>query len=97
MNLGLRRRLLLLSLVFITLVDLGVGLYLEAQLRRSLEQRFTDEMRRDVRSMEAVLEGQAVAIREPGAARARLDPVADRFGEALEARVSIIGPAGNLL
>ncbi len=97
MSLGFRRRILLLSLLFITLVDMSVGLYLEAQLRGSLEQRFTDELRRDVRSMEAVLDGVAPGVPRPAEARARLDPITDRFGAALETRVSVIGPVGNLL
>lgn len=105
MSLGFRRRLLLASLVFITVVDFGVGLYLEGQLRHSLEERFTHELVQHTRAMGEVVEGRAVgqaprlAIdpRQEQEARAVLDPVADRFGEAMDVRVSVIGPAGALV
>ena len=97
MSLGFRRRLLLSSLVFVTVVDLGVGLYLEAQLRGSLHSRFQDELARHTRAMGEVLDGAAPDASEPEAVRAALDPVADRFGVAMEARVSVVGPDGRLL
>lgn len=97
MSLGVRRRLLLASLVFITVVDLGVGLYLEGQLHDSLEERITHELVQHTRTMGVVVEDQAVGRSEVNEARAALDPVADRFGEAMDARVSVIGPDGMLV
>lgn len=97
MSLGFRRRLLLSSLVFVTVVDLGVGLYLEAQLRESLHSRFRGELRRHTATMGQVLQGAAPNAGDSRAVRAELDPVADRFGATLEARVSVVGPDGLLL
>lgn len=97
MSLGFRRRLLLLSLVFITVVDLGVGLYLEAQLHESLLSRYEGELVRHTRAMAEALEGEVEGLNDPVLVRPRLDPVADRFGAATEARISVIGPAGELL
>ncbi|MCX4242618.1 sensor histidine kinase [Paraliomyxa miuraensis] len=97
MSLGFRRRLLLSSLVFVTVVDLGVGLYLEDRLRDSLDSRIRGELGRQARAMGEVLEGVGVDPAQPERARATIDPIADRFGAALEARVSVIGPEGALL
>ncbi|MCA9707938.1 MAG: PAS-domain containing protein [Myxococcales bacterium] len=94
MSLGFRRRLLLTSLVFITVVDFGVGLYLDGQLQGSLEDRIRQELLQDAHVMQAVLAEPAVA---PGDPRDRLDAVADRYGEAMGARVSVIGQQGELL
>jgi two-component system phosphate regulon sensor histidine kinase PhoR len=100
-SLGFRRRLVLASLVLVTVVDLAVGVYLEARLRGSLHSRIRQELGRHARAVIEVLD----ATRTPApsgdagveAVRAALDPIADRFGAALEARVSVIGPDGRLL
>ncbi|MEX1362588.1 MAG: ATP-binding protein [Nannocystaceae bacterium] len=97
MNLGFRRRLLLLSLVFITVVDLGVGVYLERQLHDSLQGRFQDELVRHTRAMREALRGQAQGLEDAAAVGAQLDPLADRFGDAMGVRVSVVGPDGELL
>ncbi|MCA9648492.1 MAG: PAS domain-containing protein [Myxococcales bacterium] len=97
MSLGFRRRLLLLSLVFITVVDLGVGLYLESRLHESLMGRYEDELVRHNRAMVEALEGQAAGLRDAALVRSELDPLADRFGAAMEVRVSVVGPGGDLL
>lgn len=104
MRRAFRRRFLLVPLVFIAVVDFGVGLYLEGQLRRSLEERFTHELVQHTRAMEEVVE----VVEEHAArlaprpinvdeARVALDPVADRFGAAMDVRVSVIGPGGALV
>ncbi len=96
MSLDIRRRLLLSSLVFITVVDLVVGVYLESQLRESLHSRIRQELGRETHAMAVVLEGLATRA-DPVVVRAELDPIADRFGAALDARVSVVGPDGRLL
>lgn len=97
MNLGFRRRLLLLSLVFITVVDLGVGLYLERQLHDSLQGRYQDELVRHTRAMREALRGQAQGLDDAAVVAAQLDPLADRFGDAMGVRVSVVGPDGGLI
>jgi two-component system, OmpR family, phosphate regulon sensor histidine kinase PhoR len=110
LRLGFRRRLLLASLVLVTVVDLVVGVYLESRLRDSLHSRIQQELGRHGR---AVVEALKVARAGSGAAaasddapidevelarvRAELDPIADRFGAAMDARISVIGPDGRLL
>jgi two-component system phosphate regulon sensor histidine kinase PhoR len=138
LSLGFRRRLLLASLVLVTVVDLVVGVYLEIRLRDSLHARIQQELGRHTRAViEALGAGRAVAgvrgdgagseraadaVRDDGAGavgargagagaapaderlgdgalesmRAELDPIADRFGAAMDARVSVIGPDGRL-
>ncbi len=93
----MRRTLLLAALVLIAVVDLGVGVYLEMQLRSSLEGRFHRELEQHTRAIDEVVHGQ---VTEPGSlteARVELDEIADRFGEAIDARISVIGPEGVLL
>lgn len=100
MSLGFRRRLLLSSLVLVTVVDLAVGVYLEARLRDSLHSRVREELGRHTRTVIEVVEGseaERASEDELDAVRGELDAVADRFGEAMEARVSVIGPDGRLL
>lgn len=96
MSLGFRRRLLLSSLAFVTVVDLGVGVYLESRLRASLDSRIREELGRDTRAMAGFLDG-VVPDGAQDVVRSQLDPVADRFGAAFDARVSIIGSDGWLL
>jgi two-component system, OmpR family, phosphate regulon sensor histidine kinase PhoR len=105
-SLGFRRQLLLSSLVLVTVVDLAVGVYLEAQLRESLHTRIRQELSRDTRVIEEMLAGlgragegreAAGAGVDPTQVRAVLDPIIDRFGAAMDARVSVIGPDGWLL
>ena len=57
MSLGFRRRLLLASLVLVTVVDLVVGVYLEIRLRDSLHSRIREELGRHTRAVIEVLEG----------------------------------------
>ncbi|MEM7153584.1 MAG: ATP-binding protein [Myxococcota bacterium] len=97
MNFGFRRRLLLSSLAVIMVVGLGVGLFLEVQLRSELHERFVAELTRHARAMGETIDGMAEDQTEPEEVRAVLDPVADRLGTAMEARISVIGPQGALV
>jgi two-component system, OmpR family, phosphate regulon sensor histidine kinase PhoR len=102
-SLGFRWRLLVSSLVLVTVVDLGVGVYLERRLRDSLETRIEEELWRHARVLVEVLEttptGSAAGAEAAGGRLgvATLDAVADRFGAAMDARVSVIAPHGGLL
>jgi two-component system phosphate regulon sensor histidine kinase PhoR len=98
LSLGFRGRLLLASLVLVTVVDLVVGVYLEIRLRDSLHSRIRQELGRHTRAVIEVLERlEPEGDAELDVMRAELDPIADRFGQAMDARVSVIGANGRLL
>lgn len=97
MSLGFRRVLLLVSLVLVTVVVLGVGVFLELQLRRSLEGRFHQELVQDTRAIREVVAGEGLGPEGARPPAVELDALADRFGAAMDARISVIGPDGSLL
>ncbi len=102
MSLGFRRRLLLASLALVSVVDLAVGVYLEVRLRDSLDSRIRQELGRDAQTVIEVLDDTSSAPTSASddalaATRRELDAVADRFGTAMEARVSVVDVDGRLL
>jgi two-component system phosphate regulon sensor histidine kinase PhoR len=91
-KIGIRGRLIGLSLVFIGVVDLGVGVVLEQRLRARLEQSIDAELHRHARTLRDI-----VAVADLHGEPAVVDPVADRLGASMEARVTIIAPDGRVL
>jgi two-component system phosphate regulon sensor histidine kinase PhoR len=91
-KLSVRAKLLLASLVFISVVDLVVGAFLEHQLRTRLEQSTRDQLQRQAQTLAA-----ADALIDPTAGPPVVDAVADRLGEAMHARVTIIGTDGAVV
>ena len=92
MKIGIRGRLIGLSLAFIGAVDLGVGLVLEKRLRDRLEQAIDEELHRHARTLRDI-----VAVADLHGEPAVVDPVADRLGASMEARVTIIARDGRVL
>lgn len=97
MSLGLRRRLMVSSLVLVTVTNLGLGLYLEARLRGSLQDSYRDELGRRTAAMREAVRGQGTDLGSLAEARQTLDPLADRFGAAMDSRVSIVDADGALV
>ena len=89
MKLSVRFKLLVTSLVFITVVDIVVGAFLEHQLRTRLEDTNREQLARQARTLVA-----AESALDFTAGAQVLDPVADRLGEAMQARVTLIDPSG---
>jgi two-component system phosphate regulon sensor histidine kinase PhoR len=88
-TLGIRSRLLLVSLVLIVVASLASGLYLENQLRSLLENRLEADLLRLVRTASETVASSGAT--DPAA----LDALAERLGDAMSARVSILGPDGR--
>jgi two-component system, OmpR family, phosphate regulon sensor histidine kinase PhoR len=91
-KIGVRGRLIGLSLIFIGVVDFGVGLVLERHLRGRLEDAIDAELHRHGRTLRDI-----VAVADLHGEPAVIDPVADRLGASMEARVTIIAADGRVL
>lgn len=92
MKIGIRARLIGLSLIFIGVVDFGVGIVLEQRLRDRLERAIDAELHRHARTLRDI-----VAVADLRGEPALVDPVADRLGASMEARVTIIAADGRVL
>ncbi|MBF0186782.1 MAG: HAMP domain-containing protein [Magnetococcales bacterium] len=92
MRLGVRGKLFLLSLTLILGVVIIAGTYLEYALGGWLESRIASELFRHAKSVRVTL--QAV----PGEPSIALyDPLSDRLGRAMSARVTVIADDGKVL
>ncbi len=92
MKLSVRVKLVVTSLVFITVVDIVVGAFLEHQLRKRLEDTHREQLARQARTLVA-----AESALDFTAGPETLDPLADRLGEAMQARVTLIDPSGAVV
>lgn len=92
MSLGIRGKLFSLAVLLITVVDVTVGLYLERELRASLEVGVRVELTRHAKVAGALLEG----MRETPSPQT-VDPIADRVGDATGTRVTIFAADGASL
>lgn len=88
---GLRGKLFAASLALIALVGLAGALYLERELTRLQEQELEHSLLRRARTAREAAHGLAQAI--PSV----IDPLADRLGQATDARVTFINQAGNIV
>ena len=87
MRLGVRGRLFFASLAVLVAVGLPIGLVLEHQLSRWLDERVTLELTHSARVA-------AEAVRVGGF---DLDELADRLGASTESRITIVAPDGRVL
>ncbi len=92
MKLGIRGKLFLVSVALVALVVLASGLFLETELRGWLETRIETELRHSAASARVAIESSGAPHTVDG-----LDPLADRLGEALGARVTIVNRDGTVL
>lgn len=92
MRLGIRSKLFVLSLAFVAVIGVVVGVVLDGQLRESLESRISQELLRTVHTARVAIE---LSGAEPSVEA--LDPVADRLGASMDARVTIIAADGVVL
>ncbi len=89
MTLGIRGKLFLWTVLLVAAVDLAVGLYLGAQLRTSERGEIETRLLQHARSTRELLD-----VVGPAPRAEQVDPLADRVGEAVNARVTIIGADG---
>ncbi|NVB42331.1 PAS domain-containing protein [Pseudenhygromyxa sp. WMMC2535] len=92
MNLGFRAKFFIFTVLIVVAVDLAAGIYLQWKLRVDQEERIEAELSRHARAARQLLEAEPMPW-EP----ARIDPLADRLGEAIDARVTVIAASGRVL
>lgn len=91
MSIGIRGKIVLLSLALITAAGLASGIVLEAQLRDWLEERLVAELVGYAASARVLVE------RSPAMSIEAIEPLADSVGEAIGARVTVIAADGRVL
>ena len=92
MKLGIRGKLFLVSVALISLVVLASGLVLERELASWLQNRLETELKRLATQASVAIDES----RRPDTIDG-LDPIADRLGAAIGARVTIVDNAGQVL
>jgi len=91
LNLGVRGKLFLFSLVLILAATLIAGLFLERKQRGALESRIEIELLRQARmAREMITESGQQKLEQ-------IDPLADRLGHATASRITVIAHDGRVL
>jgi two-component system phosphate regulon sensor histidine kinase PhoR len=91
LRLGFRGGLFLLSLFLFVPAGAGVGFFLETNFRDTLEERLKENLLAHARSAHMLLE----QIDHPDVDT--IDPLADRIGTSIGARVTVVAPSGIVL
>jgi two-component system, OmpR family, phosphate regulon sensor histidine kinase PhoR len=91
-TLGVRGKLFFASLLAMSLVGLASGLYLEDELEALLLHRIEEELIRHARAGRDLIE-----LVDPDPTIDAVDPIADRLGISLGARVTILDRDGRVL
>ncbi|HUS67063.1 MAG TPA: hypothetical protein VMZ28_21145, partial [Kofleriaceae bacterium] len=91
MVLGIRSKLFLLALGLSLAMLVPAGIYLETELRDTMNDRIERELDADLHAARTLFE--TARAEAPGAA----DPLADRLGDDLGCRVTLIAPDGRVL
>jgi two-component system phosphate regulon sensor histidine kinase PhoR len=95
-NLGVRAKFLIVTVLIVVAVDLAAGVYLQWKLRAAQVQRIEGELSRHARTTRELLDfglSRGAIVWQPAA----VDPIADQLGTSMEARVTIISAGGEVL
>ncbi len=92
MYFGVRAKFFTLTVLIVVAVDLAAGVYLQWKLRADQEQRIEAELSRHARTARVSIELEPSPWKPES-----IDPIADRLGEAIDARVTIIDESGEVL
>lgn len=92
MKVGIRVKLFLVSLLLMLLIGLVIGVYLENALRVWAESRIESEL-----LQHAKLVREGVLMSDRADSITVMEPLADRFGQAIGQRVTIIAGDGRVL
>ncbi len=92
MNLSVRAKFALVTFLIIVTVDVAAGTYLQWKLRADHEARIEAELSRYTITAQTFLE-----LDPPPWTPQSIDPIADRLGAAMQARVTIIDRQGTML
>jgi two-component system, OmpR family, phosphate regulon sensor histidine kinase PhoR len=91
LSLGIRGKLFITSLALVAVVGLVGGLYLENELTRLELQQLDNELLRRARSARESVHGLGAPT------PASIDPIADRLGQASDARITFIDSEGKVI
>lgn len=92
MRIGIRGKLFLLTVIAVLAVELAAGLYLERELRLSLDNRIENELLLHAQSARDLFE-----VNETELEIDSIDPLTDRLGGSTDARVTVIAIDGTVL
>jgi len=92
MTLGVRSRLFLVSLALVLVASLSSAIFLERTLKPMFEGRIEGELPRHARTVR-----QTLATWDGAPTIEEIDPLVDRLGEAVSARVTLIREDGMVL
>lgn len=92
MQLGVRAKFFIVTVLIVVAVDFAAGVYLQVKLKADHEARIEDELSRHARASREFLG----PLDEPWAPEL-IDPWADRLGAAMDTRVTIIDAEGLVL
>lgn len=92
MTLGIRARLLLISVAVVAVVEIIAGAFLQAQLRIVLESRMAEELARHAVTAAETAEVAAIPVDVASA-----DALTDRLASATQSRVTLIAPDGRVM
>ena len=92
MKISFRSRLFFATIFLLVVTDLAVGLHLENGLRTWIRENTQEELYLNAKAARELL----ILAGEPYHLQ-RMDELADRFGLAIEKRVTIIDPTGQVL
>jgi two-component system phosphate regulon sensor histidine kinase PhoR len=94
----LRGRLVFVTLAVVAALGLAAVIALESDLREQQQARMQEALMRYADAARALFEVAPLDMRQPPAALiARIDPLADRLGGSVGARVTVIAEDGTVL
>jgi two-component system phosphate regulon sensor histidine kinase PhoR len=96
LNLGVRAKFLIVTILIVVAVDLAAGVYLQWKLRTAEEQRIEAELARHARTAADLLE-HGLAGGSIVWSPSSIDPIIDQIGVSMEARVTVIAAEGEVL
>jgi two-component system phosphate regulon sensor histidine kinase PhoR len=96
LNLGVRAKFLIVTILIVVAVDLAAGVYLQWKLRTAEEQRIEAELARHARTAADLL-NHGLARGSIDWSPNSIDPIIDQIGESMEARVTVIAADGAVL
>jgi two-component system phosphate regulon sensor histidine kinase PhoR len=96
LNLGVRAKFLIFTVLTVVLTDLAAGAYLQWRFGIATERRLEVELTRHARVARDLLEHSVSAQSAEWTAQT-IDPIADQLGASIEARVTIIRADGQVV
>jgi two-component system, OmpR family, phosphate regulon sensor histidine kinase PhoR len=96
MNLGVRAKFLIVTVLIVVVTDLAAGIYLQWRFRAAEERRMEAELARYARAARDLVEHEAGRETQAWTTQ-RVDPIADQLGASIEARVTVIRADGKVV